>query len=94
MSIQAAPSASGPGDITLQDIMQHMQGMEQRLHNELTTSVEGLRDEVQSMEGRLTKRIDTLEQNVTRQIEGIDERLDEVETRRLPRVERHVGLAA
>lgn len=106
MSKDDTRPAGSPDNITLIDIMRHMQGMELRLRDEFKEQIEKvrhelcneLRGEMRSMEGRLTTRIDTLERNLTGQIEGIDGRLDGLEIVQLPkrvqRIEEHVGLAA
>ena len=56
-------------EITTAMLLQHLQGMEQRL----LTRVE-----------RLGEKIDRVETNLTRQIDGIDKRLDGIEIERYP----------
>jgi hypothetical protein len=62
-------------------LLEHLQRMEQRL----TASIQDVRADVQTVEGKLTKRIDRLEVKLTTQLDGIDERLDGLEIEHLPR---------
>lgn len=79
-----------PKTITLRVVLQHMQGMEQRL----TVRI----DKVDIRLGKVETRLTQVEQNLSRQIDGIDKRLDELEIAKLPArvstLERHAGLAA
>jgi len=67
-----------------------MQGMEQRL-----------RKEIRSLDIKLSKQIDNvcihidrMDVNFNTQVDGIDDRVDDLETNRIPRIEKHVGLTA
>lgn len=64
-------------DITLEMIMNRLQGMQSTLQ----ASIDDVRNGVSS----LSNRIDVLETNLSRQIDGIDTRLDAVEIETLPR---------
>ena len=75
-----------PADITLKDVISHMQGMEQRLTKR-----------IDDVDARLTRQIDRVERNLTGQIDAIDQRLDALEIERLPKrmkkLERAIGIA-
>ncbi len=71
-----------PADITLKDVISHLQAMEQRLTNN---------------DARLEKQIERVERNLTAQIDAIDQRLDAIEIEKLPKrmkkLERAMGIA-
>jgi len=85
-----------PDDITPKVLLEHMQGMQQ-----------GLTQEIRRVEGNLTEKILQLEQKVDSNeekaeqrhslvmvsLDNIDERLDTIETEELPKIKKVVGIA-
>ena len=80
-----------PPDITLRDILLHMQGMEKRLTDRMDgfdARMDGFDARMGGFDSRmggLEQRIDRMERNLTRQIQAIDERLDALEIETLPK---------
>ncbi len=72
-------------DITPAILLQHMQGMEQRLREDFMA-------QILESEGRLTQKIEFSERNIIRQIDGIDERVDDIETVQIPMLKKAVGI--
>lgn len=71
----------GTKDITLKDIVVHMQSMGQRLSGDM-----------KKMERRLNIRIDTLEERLTTRIDALDEDLTATMQDGL-KIRKHVGMA-
>ncbi len=99
----ACESMADDQDITPAILLQHMQGMEQRLRSEFRTELRTeLRTAIAASEERLVERIGAevrhSENRVTAQIDAIDRRLDELEIALLPKrvtkLEEVVGIAA
>jgi hypothetical protein len=89
-----------PPDITLKDVISHMQGMELRLTKRIDDGDAKLAKRIDSVEvglSGLSRQIDRVERNLTGQIDAIDQRLDAIEIESLPKrvkkLERTVGIA-
>lgn len=74
--------------ITSAVLLDHMRGMEGRLH----TEIKEVRLDLRSTEARLIDRIDRVERNLTVQIEGLDHRLDDIEVSQIPKLKKAVGI--
>lgn len=76
-------------DITPAILLQHMQGMEQRLRTEFTTAIVASENRITA---DFSHKLVSTERNIIRQIDGIDERLDDIEVVQLPKVRKAVGI--
>jgi len=82
-------------DITLAVLLQHMQGMEQRLMNVIQEVEKKLTTRIDAVDNKLTKRMDVLERKIdfiSVQIGNIDKRLDDVEVIQIPKLKKAVGI--
>lgn len=78
-------------DITLHTVLQHMQGMEQRL----TAQIDAVRMDLKNDIHLLDVRLQTVEQKVnviSAQIENMDHRLDDLEVVKVPKLKKAVGM--
>ena len=71
------------GGVTLKILLGHMQNMEHVLREEIRGSERGIRQDMQAFEHRVHRRF----AQVDEALQNIDERLDDIEIRRLPRLE-------
>ncbi len=71
--------------ITPAVLLQHMQGMEQRLREDFSTGL-------LASEDRLRSEIKFSEVNIIRQIDGIDKRVDDIECVQIPMLKKAVGI--
>lgn len=79
---------ANPGDIPLTTILQHMQGMEQRLLATMDKRFGDVNDRLE----RLEKKVDQNYANLSAQIANIDERLDDLEVVQVPTIKKAVGI--
>lgn len=72
--------------ITLLTIVRHLQTVKQ----ELLQKIDGVKRELSQKMDVLEAKVDRHYRNLTTQIDGIDQRLDEIEVERLPKIEKVV----
>jgi len=86
-----ATSPAGDRGITSAVLLDHMRGMEGRLH----TEIKEVRLDLRSTEARLIDRIDRVERDIgwiKVSVGNIDKRLDNVEVVQMPRLQKAVGM--
>ncbi len=76
-------------DITPAILLQHMQGMEQRLRTDFSVAI---KESEQRLRNDFSEKIESSEQRIIRQIDGIDERLDDIEVVQIPMLKKVVGI--
>ncbi len=88
-------------EITPRLLLEHMQGMEQRINKRFDAvdqRFESVGARIDRLDHKLSTRLDRLENKLSTQIEHIDKRLDDIELEYLPkrvrRIERHLKLTA
>lgn len=72
--------------ITLLTIVQHLQTVKQ----ELLQKIDGVKQELSQKIDVLEVKVDRHYRNLSTQIDNIDKRLDEIEVKRLPKIEKVV----
>jgi hypothetical protein len=74
-------------DITLKDVVVHMQHMEQRL----TSAIDQNSRDIRHVEAKLTTRIDSLEDTLTRRMDALEDLTATIQD--TVKIRRHVGMA-
>lgn len=85
-----------PDDITPKVLLDHMQGMQQGLTQEIRRVEEKLTGEIGSLKQQVDANEEKAEQRhalVMVSLNNIDERLDEIETKELPMIKKVIGIA-
>ena len=88
-------STTGKKSITIRDVVNHMQGMEQRLSKGISNvdkRVDQLNGRIDQLDHKFTHRMDSMEENLTRRMDALDEDLTATIMDTI-KIRKHVGMA-
>ena len=93
--IESLSMSTKDDDVTPAVLLQHMQGMEQRLRDEFRSGLQSLEDKVDRNHEEARRNHEEARRNhaiVMTGLDNIDERLDDIEVVQVPKLKKAVGI--